>query len=156
MKVENMFQDLQRSLADMIGSLDPVPYQPTESAEYDTVTFDGTEKDNRRWKALLRSNIASATKFEIHCWSEETTEINLALQYGSIKPMPWKFGTVIEGNVTPEFIDMLLSLPKPPLSSNGYNMMTPFFTVIFDNGFSSNHYGTENHFQVQSSKQGIL
>ena len=37
---------------------------------------------------------------------------------------------------------MLTHLPKP--ENNGlYDKMTPFFSIFFDNGFSSEHYGTE-------------
>lgn len=49
---------------------------------------------------------------------------------------------MITGKVTPEFAEMLLNTPKP-VDIEIYNKMTPFFSIFLDNGFSSEHYGTE-------------
>lgn len=68
----------------------------------------------------------------------------LALQYGNHKQTDWAFGKIVSGSVTPEFLQMLLGLPKPT-DTEIYNKMTPFFSIFFDNGFSSEHYGTELH-----------
>jgi len=46
--------------------------------------------------------------------------------------------------VTEKFIDYLLSITKPT-DTDIYNKMTPFFSIFLDNGFSSEHYGTELH-----------
>ena len=148
MNLNELFNNLSQTMENMLDSLEPVPYQPTEVSEYKTITFDGTEKCNTRWKALLSQHIHTAKTVEIHCWNEETEEIALALQYGTIKPSNWKYGTIIEGPVTPEFTHIILNMPKPSNPTNGYNMMTPFFGIIFDNGFSSEHYGTENHIKL--------
>ena len=78
--------------------------------------FDAAEPDSQRWKMLV----------EKHAKRAQT------------------FGTVISGPVTPEFLHMLLCLPKP-MDTEIYNKMTPFFSIFFDNGFSSEHYGTELH-----------
>ena len=86
----------------------------------------------------------TAASFEIHCWNEETEWIALALQYGNHKQTDWAFGKIVSGPVTPEFLQMLLGLPKPT-DTEIYNKMTPFFSIFFDNGFSSEHYGTELH-----------
>ena len=53
-----------------------------------------------------------------------------------------KSGKNVDGR--PEFLQMLLGLPKPT-DTEIYNKMTPFFSIFFDNGFSSEHYGTELH-----------
>ena len=140
--------DLAQTLSDLIGSLEPVPYQPGPECKYETVTFGGTEQNNSAWKQLVDEHTKTARSFEIHCWAEEEDAIALALLYGTVKPMNWKYGTVIEGAVTEAFKNMLLSQPKPADAGNGYNMMTPFFTIMFDNGFSSEHYGTENHIKL--------
>ena len=66
----------------------------------------------------------------------------MALRYGRLKETGWSYGKVIEGKVTEEMVDFLLSLPKPT-DTEVYNKMTPFFSVFLDNGFSSEHYGTE-------------
>ena len=68
----------------------------------------------------------------------------MALQYGSLKASDWQGGTMIAGEVTPEFAEMLLSLPKPA-DREIYNKMTPFFDVWLDDDFQSCHYGTENY-----------
>ncbi len=80
--------------------------------------------------------------FEIHCWNEEDKEIALALQYGKLKETSWNYGKVITGTITKKFIPFLLSYPKPE-DVEVYNKMTPFFSIFLDNGFSSEHYGTE-------------
>ena len=68
----------------------------------------------------------------------------LALQYGTLKESDWHGGTMIAGEVTPEFARMILSLPKPT-DREIYNKMTPFFDVWLDDDFQSCHYGTENY-----------
>ena len=86
--------------------------------------------------------LKTARVFEIHCWEEETEQINLPLQHGVLKDADWKYGKIITGSVTPEFCAFLLGLTKPT-DTELYNKMTPFFTIALDNGFWSEHYGTE-------------
>lgn len=148
-------EELQKTLSETLFDLEAVPYQQAEPEEFETIVFDGREKDNTKWKALITEHIRTAKTFEIHCWKEETDEIALALQYGSVKQKNWKYGTIIEGNVTSEFRDMLLNLPKPSDTPDAYRMMTPFFGIMFDNGFSSEHYGTENHFKLKQRDDKI-
>ncbi len=123
--------------------LEPVIAQTTESAKYEIIILDGFEEDNVKWKALIAEQIKTAKKFEIHCWTEEQKEIELALQYGTVSDSNWNYGKVIVGVITTEFEDMLLHIPKP-IDTVFSNKMTPFFSIFFDNGFSSEHYGTEN------------
>lgn len=40
--------------------------------------------------------------------------------------------------------DILLHTAKPS-DTEIYNKMTPFFSIFFENGFSSEHYGTKFH-----------
>lgn len=143
MKFDDVFKDLEKTLANMMDELEPVPYDAA-AVDCEIVAFDGTEKDNTRWKALMEEHLKTAQTFEIHCWREETSEIELALQFGTIKPDKWKYGTIIVGAVTDGFKRWLLHLPKPTDRESGYNKMTPFFSIMLDNGFSSEHYGTEN------------
>lgn len=143
MGIENVFKDMENALRNMFDELEPVPYDAAV-ADCEIITFDGTERDNTQWLALIETHIETAETFEIHCWTEEKEEISLALQFGAVKPDQWKYGTIITGSVTEEFKDWLLHLPKPTDRENGYNKMTPFFSIMFDNGFSSEHYGTEN------------
>ena len=96
-----------------------------------------------RWKHLMAEELKKSCRFEIHCWSDETAEIRMALAYGIIKATDWAYGTVITGEVTPDFIHFLLSLPEPDGNDLAARRMTPFFTIALDDGFWSEHYGTE-------------
>lgn len=110
--------------------------------EYTLITFDYTHSTNQEWKDLIREHLHSAKSFEIHCWTEEPELIELALQYGEIKETDWAYGKVVSGEVTPEFVALILNQPKPT-DTEIYNKMTPFFSISLDNGFFSSHYGTE-------------
>ncbi|HHV08855.1 MAG TPA: hypothetical protein GXX75_01060 [Clostridiales bacterium] len=101
-------------------------------------------KDNYYWKQLITIFAVVGLKFEIHCWREEIEEIKAGLRFGTVKTTEWEHGTVIEGVIDDKFIDMLYSTTKP-LDNRLYNKMTPFFSIFFENGFSSEHYGTEIH-----------
>lgn len=98
--------------------------------------------DYNEWRKIMAEELSSATAFEIHCWNEEHECIDLAMQFGSKKDFKWDYGTVIEGEVNQKFIKWLMGLPKPD-DTEIYNKMTPFFTIALNNGFWSEHYGTE-------------
>ncbi len=106
------------------------------------IEFDATEMNNLRWKEIMFEQLKKANTFEIHCWNEEREEIKMALLFGKLKESCWKYGKIIQGSVTPEFINYVLNIPKPT-DTEIYNKMTPFFTITLDNGFGSEHYGTE-------------
>lgn len=97
------------------------------------------------WSEVIARMCRRAQNFQIHCWKEEQAEIALALQWGKIVPYPWDYGVVIEGAVTPEFVDFLSNLPEPQ-DTEIYHKKTPFFTINLDNGFWIEHYGTENNY----------
>lgn len=105
---------------------------------------DNSLKDNQYWIKLICMFATVGLKFEIHCWKEEKGEINAALKFGKVKLTDWEFGTIIEGVIDDKFIDMLHQTTKPS-DTEIYNKMTPFFSIFFENGFSSEHYGTEFH-----------
>lgn len=96
----------------------------------------------RPWSELFVRMCERAEAFEIHCWSDENEEIALALQYGALHKSNWEGGRVIAGKITREFKVAVASLPKPA-GAGPYDKRTPFFSIFFDNGFSSEHYGTE-------------
>ena len=74
---------------------------------------------------------------------EENEWIEVALKYGTLKESDWKHGKIIAGTVTPEFSNMILSMPKPQ-DIEICNKMTPFFSIFLDEyDFQSCHYGTE-------------
>ena len=108
--------------------------------------FDRSEKDNSKWMELISDYLKRAKRFEIHCWKEEPEWIELALQYGEIKEDDWMHGKIVVGDVTPQFVEMLLNLPKPT-DTELENKMTPFFNVFLDDNFQSCHYGTENYYR---------
>ena len=136
-----IFEDLKKALSGAIMDLKPAPI-PDETVEFEEVTLDRSEADNSKWLYYVKSALKDAKTFEIHCWNEETEWIELALQYGSPKDDDWQHGKIIVGDVTPEFVQMLLNQPKPT-DTEIYNKMTPFFNVFLDDNFQSCHYGTE-------------
>lgn len=136
-----LLEDLKKMLSDAIMDLKPAPI-PDEVIEFEEITLDCSEVDNSKWLSYIMAALDGAKTFEIHCWNEETEWSDLALQYGKPKDDDWKCGKIIAGDVTPEFVQMLLSQPKPA-DTEIYNKMTPFFNVFLDDKFQSCHYGTE-------------
>ena len=141
MDFKDIEKDLQNALSGLIMDLKPAPI-PENLIEHEYVTLDRDEKDNSKWLAYITDALKEAKTFEIHCWNEETEWIGLALQYGGLKDDDWQYGKIITGEVTPEFVKMLLSQPKPT-DTEIENKMTPFFNVFLDDTFQSCHYGTE-------------
>ena len=142
-----VFKDLENKLSGLVADLKSVPKIPAGTDPFNkSMTFDRSEKDNSKWRELISGYLKTAKVFEIHCWSEETEWIELALQYGRLKADDWKYGKIITGDVTQQFIQMLLGLPKPT-DTEIENKMTPFFNVFLDDNFQSCHYGTENYYQ---------
>ena len=135
------FEELKNALTSAIMDLKSAPI-PDKAIEFEEITLDRSEADNSKWLAYITAALDGAKTFEIHCWNEEAEWIELALQYGSLKGDDWQYGKIITGAVTPEFVQMLLGLPKPA-DTETYNKMTPFFNVFLDDKFQSCHYGTE-------------
>ena len=152
MNEQNIFENLQKAITSSVEELKPVPAALGNVFDCEIISFDGTEKDNRSWRELVAKYIFSAKNFEIHCWEDEQNEIALALGYGKVKPSDWKHGTIISGEVTPEFTEFILAAEKPA-DCHVYNKMTPFFSIFLDNGFSSEHYGTENIIRSQQEQE---
>ena len=140
-------KDLEKTLAGLILDLKPVPEPPAEDVPFESIDFDRSKKDNSKWLELIRPYLNKAKLFEIHCWNEETEWIELALQYGELKDDDWKYGKIVTGKVTPQFVELILNLPKPA-DIEIYNKMTPFFNVFLDDTFQSCHYGTENYYKI--------
>jgi len=139
---EKIIKDIESAITEIIEELKPVPAEPDGGKLTESVYFDYTEKDNTRWLNLMADALKNAKNFEIHCWNEETEEIAMALRYGDFKDSDWQYGKIIIGEVTQEFIEMLLSQPKPT-DLDAANKMTPFFNVFLDDNFQSCHWGTE-------------
>lgn len=112
-----------------------------------SIYFDRTETSNTKWKTLIAGPLKKATRFEIHCWTEESEEIALACRFGTVKEDPWMHGKVIVGVVTDAFRTFILEYPKPT-DTEIYNKMTPFFNIFLDDDFQSCHWGTEVHTEI--------
>ena len=121
---------------------EPVISEEHHRTYIEAIEIDLSSAANEEWKAIMSEKLRSAVRFEIHCWNGEEKEIEMALRYGRLKETGWSYGKVIEGKITEKMADFLLSLPKPT-DTEVYNKMTPFFSIFLDNGFSSEHYGTE-------------
>ena len=104
--------------------------------------WDASQLSLNAWRELLTESLQNASRFAIHCWNDEEPWIQLALRYGQRRPVPWEGGTVIEGAVTPAFREMLLSLERPS-DRDVYNKFLPFFSLVLDDSFYFEHYGTE-------------
>ena len=136
-----VFEDLKNALSGAMMDLKPATI-PDDPPQFEMVTLDKSEQDNHKWLSCVAAALNSAKTFEIHCWNEESMWIELALRYGKLKEDDWRYGKIITGDVTPEFVQMLLSQPKPT-DIEIENKMTPFFNVFLDDTFQSCHYGTE-------------
>ena len=139
-------KDLEKTLSGLVLDLKTAPEHPADFVPFESMDFDRSEKDNSKWIELITDYLTTAKTFEIHCWNEEPKWIELALQYGKLKDDDWKYGKIITGKVTPQFIKMLLGQNKPS-DTEIYNKMTPFFNVFLDDNFQSCHYGTENYYK---------
>ena len=141
-----IMNELEKILAKQIENMDVNDFSETHlelQDVYQEVYLDRTENDNSKWLVLITETLKKAKRFEIHCWNEENDWIEFALQYGTLKESDWRYGKIIEGDVTPEFVTMILDMPKPT-DVEIYNKMTPFFSIFLDNyDFQSCHYGTE-------------
>lgn len=148
-ELEQVEKDIEIVVGKMLEKLSTVQLgelkasdEPACEKEIYPIYFDRTEKDNSKWLGLLKESLKTAKTFEIHCWNGENEWIEMALRYGTLKESDWTYGKMIAGEVTPEFAEMLLTMPKPQ-DTELENKMTPFFNVFLDSGFQSCHYGTE-------------
>ena len=120
----------------------PVHHLPRELMGRALQNWDASQLSLNAWRELLAESLQNASRFAIHCWNDEEPWIQLALKYGQRRPVPWEGGTVIEGAVTPAFREMLLSLRRPD-DRDVYNKFLPFFSLVLDDSFYFEHYGTE-------------
>ncbi len=100
-------------------------------------------RDNGWWLRLLREYVTLGEPFRARCWQDEAEQAQSLLRFGRLAPSPWRGGVVIEGTVTRELLCFLGAQPKPIRTADGYNRMTPFFTLEFGSTLFSEHYGTE-------------
>lgn len=129
---------LKEALEAVIGELETQAIQ--EPAAEGTMLYR-EDLSTEKWRGLIAQMLRTAKRFEIHCWQEEKTEIALACKYGAEKQTNWAHGTVICGEVTPEFTWMILH--EKGEDDEAFIKFTPFFNVFLDDDFQSSHYGTE-------------
>ena len=101
--------------------------------EYEAIEIDLTADTNEEWKRIIEEKIRKAQYFEIHCWNNEIEEIDMALKFGRIKESFWIYGKKIQGKVTDQFIEYLLSIPKPQ-DCEVYNKMLARNMLIYGLG----------------------
>ena len=65
---EEQMNDFISKIFSAIDELELVTDLQSENVESEIITFDGSEKDNSLWKALIVKHIQAAAHFEIHCW----------------------------------------------------------------------------------------
>ena len=85
----NSYED---TLKNLIGGMTVNPAAQAETVERQAVYLDRSETTDRRWKALVSERLKTAKTFEIHCWSEESEWIQVALQYGELRQTNWVHG----------------------------------------------------------------
>ncbi len=100
-------------------------------------------QENDWWLTLLRACVTLGESFRVHCWQDEVEQVQPLLRFGKVISTGWRGGVVVEGTITPEFLCFLGAQPKPTRSADGYNKMTPYFTIEFGDTLFSEHYGTE-------------
>lgn len=110
------------------------------------------------WKSLaqifLIDNLGG--DFSIHCWSDEQDTIQQVLQYGNICPSDWKYGSIISGKITQNFIDFILNSPQLDSTlPQGDRKISPFFNLFLGESFYSSHYGSEITFISQPHNSEI-
>lgn len=106
------------------------------------ISVDDSTPDNRWWKELFCLYARSGEYFEIHCWSDEAAELELAKRYGSTACYSMPDIKIVHGIMTDELIRFFLQEEKPA-DCRCYNKMVPFFTVRIGRTYSSEKYGTE-------------
>jgi hypothetical protein len=116
------------------------------------VSVNNTADDNRWWKNLFRIYARTGEYFEIHCWADETGELQTAQQFGEKACYGMPDLKIIHGTVSDKLISFLLNEAKPE-DCDCYNKMVPFFTIVIGDHFSSEKYGTEMILKSRTQKE---
>lgn len=108
------------------------------------------------WNYMIRYFIRIGDSMEIHCWNEESDEIESAMSYLSSERISSGFETIIRGVVTEKIIQDLDVFFSATDKVN-YNKMTRFFAILIENKLFSEHYGTEMYlFDIQDKDMVII
>ena len=116
------------------------------------ISVGNSADNNLWWKDLLRLYAVPGEYFEIHCWSDERKELQVAEQFGERACYGMPDMKIIHGTLTEKLISFLLN-EKKPSDCDCYNKMTPFFTILIGEYFSSEKYGTEIILKSRSSRE---
>lgn len=106
------------------------------------ISAEKTVKDNQWWKDIFRIFVTPGDYFEIHCWSNENKEIQIAEQFGERSCFGMPNQKIIHGTLNEE---------KP--NSRNYNKMVPFYTIHIGDLFSSEDYGTKVILRNRSKRE---
>ena len=98
--------------------------------------------DNKWWKDLFIHYANKGKKFEVRCWDEEIESIEVISKFGVAQKSKTTKEIIISGEITDEFIDLIIN-EEMPKDQSIYNKMTQFFTINIDKSYTSAHYGTE-------------
>ena len=98
--------------------------------------------NNKWWKDLFIHYANKGKTFEIRCWDEEIESIELISKFGTVEKSKTTKEIIITGDITNEFIDLIVK-EKMPVDQNIYNKMSQFFSINIDKSYTSAHYGTE-------------
>lgn len=118
------------------------------------ISVDNNATDNQWWKDLFRIFANPGDYFEIHCWFDESRELQIAQQFGEKACYGMPDLRIIHGTVTDRLISYLLNVEKPD-DCICYNKMVPFFTILIGDHFSSEKYGTEIILKSRSNKDDV-
>ena len=80
--------------------------------------------DNVLWRQVMEGNLRESARFEIHCWTEETEELQAALRFGAPADTGWQWGAGGSGGGDAR-VRSLSSFPAQAANDGGYNKMTP-------------------------------
>lgn len=105
------------------------------------ISAEKTVDDNQWWKDIFRLVVAPGDYFEIHCWSKENKEIQIAEQFGEQACFGMPNLKIMHGTLNERLVSFLLTQEKP--KSQFYNKMIPFYTIHIGDLFSSEDYGTK-------------
>ena len=116
------------------------------------ISVDNTADDNLWWKDLLKLFASPGEYFEIHCWTDEKKELQIAEKYGQKACYGMPDLKIVHGSLSDKLISYLLNEAKPS-DCECYNKMIPFFTIIIGEHFFSEKYGTEIILTSRSPKE---
>ena len=107
------------------------------------LALDATEPDNQRWKALVEQYAKPPLPLKSTAGTKKQSGSRLRCNTAITSKPIGRSARSFPGRSRRNFSKCFSACPNH--RHEIYNKMTPFFSIFFDNGFSSEHYGTELH-----------